>query len=398
MSRQERSDLQDGVGSYKLKNGERRYRVVMKVNGRTVSKGGFQTKGAARAWRDLRRADVVKGEWIDPKLGTEKFGTYARKWVDSAELRDTTRSMYRRMLDGRLACWADVPLSRITPSDVRAWVGDMRSETSRATGRPLSRATIVKNYTLLHKVLRVAVADGLIRGNPCNVTFKKEAPKEPYCPTPAEVLRVADAVPRRYRALVLVAGFGGLRWGEAIALTRRHIDLDSMSLDVRQTVAQTADGHLYLQEEGKTPAAHRTVYLPAVVCDALRLHLARYAEPGDDGLLFPAYQRASTESPYLRRENFRRKMWLPALKTAGLPRMRFHDLRHGAATLLAQSGVTTKELMDQIGHVSSAAAMRYQHATDDRRKAIPAKLDALIPTERAEATGTDNVVPIRPGL
>ncbi|BAN03358.1 tyrosine-type recombinase/integrase [Ilumatobacter coccineus] len=389
------SAVKNGIGSYTTKAGVRRYKVVMKVNGKTTTYGKFATKSEAERFRDLRRAEVVTGDWIDPKKGRTLFGEYASSWVESEDLERTTKAMYRRMLDGRLACWHDVPLGQINSADVRAWVGEMRNTPSKKTGKPLARATVVKTYTLLHKVMSVAVDDGLIRSNPCHVNFKKENPKRFYCPSPDDVLALADEVPHRYRALILIAGFGGLRWGECIGLTRRWVDLDASTVSVRQTVAETADGEMYLQERGKTDAAVRDVYVPAVVRQALALHLATYADPGPDGLLFPATQRSRTKTPYVRRENFRRQVWLKAQKSLDLPPIRFHDLRHAAATLLAQSGATTRELMEQIGHVNPDAAIRYQHATEDRRKAIPAKLDALIPTDSVQSTGTDNVIPLR---
>lgn len=78
----------------------------------------------------------------------------------------------------------------------------------------------------------------------------------------------------------------------------------------------------------------------------------------------------------------------------GHPEDALHDLRHAAATLAAQAGATTAELMAHIGHSTPRAARRYQHATDDRMKAMGTMLDRFIPSPAA-TTGTDNVVPIR---
>ena len=127
--------------------------------------------------------------------------------------------------------------------------------------------------------------------------------------------------------------------------------------------------------------------------DALTVHMTKHAELGPDGLVFtaprPIGPKTTTDrTRYLRRSNFRRRMWLPALKKAGVPTFRFHDLRHGAATLLAQHGATTAELMSQIGHSTPRAALRYQHAQPDRMKALASALDDLAP-------GGDNVVPTR---
>jgi integrase len=206
------------------------------------------------------------------------------------------------------------------------------------------------------------------------------------------VLAIANAMPDRYRALILLAGFGGLRWGEAIGLCRRHVDLAAGSVKVEQTVVEIL-GRTGLQPHPKTEAGNRDVYVPALVREALALHLARWSEPGPNGLVFGA-ARSKSGPAYVRRSNFYRRVWRPTVIALGLPDVRFHDLRHAAATLAAQGGYTTRELMDHIGHASAAASLRYQHAADDRMRSLPRSIDALI-GEPAAATGTDNVVPMR---
>ena len=121
----------------------------------------------------------------------------------------------------------------------------------------------------------------------------------------------------------------------------------------------------------KSEAGLRSVALPRFVVGALKEHLATWAEPGAAGLVFPA-----SEGGWMRRSNFRRRVWLPATKAVGVEGLRFHDLRHSAATLAA-AGATTKELMARIGHSTHEAAIRYQHVMDGRDAAIAEALDAL---------------------
>ena len=75
--------------------------------------------------------------------------------------------------------------------------------------------------------------------------------------------------------------------------------------------------------------------------------------------MFPAM-----EGGPMRRSNFRRRVWEPATAEVGVSGLRFHDLRHTAATLAAASGTSLKALMARIGHASAAAALRYQHVID----------------------------------
>jgi integrase len=249
-----------------------------------------------------------------------------------------------------------------------------------------------KAYRLLQTITKAAVEEGLLVASPCRVKFQKEPKPTLHCPTKDEVLAIANAVPDRYRALVLLAGFGGLRWGEAIGLCRRHVDLATGSVKVEQTVVEIL-GEVYLQPYLKTEAGERDVYVPALVREALALHLARWSQAGPSGLVFSA-TRSANGPAYVRRSNFYRRVWRPTVIKLGLPDVRFHDLRHAAATLAAQGGYTTRELMDHIGHASAAASLRYQHAADDRMRSLPRSIDALI-GEPVAATGTDNVIPIR---
>ena len=80
----------------------------------------------------------------------------------------------------------------------------------------------------------------------------------------------------------------------------------------------------------------------------------------------------------IRRSNFTRRVWLPATRAAGVEGLRFHDLRHTAATLAVAAGASTRELMVRMGHSSSAAALRYQHVMAGRDAAIAAALDELV--------------------
>ena len=95
----------------------------------------------------------------------------------------------------------------------------------------------------------------------------------------------------------------------------------------------------------------------------------------------------------IRRSNFTRRVWIPATRAAGVEGLRFHDLRHTAATLAVAAGASTRELMVRMGHSSSAAALRYQHVMVGRDAAIAAALDDLVQaaTARSEdsaATGS----------
>jgi integrase len=100
--------------------------------------------------------------------------------------------------------------------------------------------------------------------------------------------------------------------------------------------------------------------------------------PGPDGLLF-----CSTDGTYLYRTTLRRH-WVAARDKVGLEAFTIHDLRHTGHTLAAGTGATVKELMRRLGHSSAQAALRYQHATEDRDQGIARALSALIDQHKPE--------------
>jgi integrase len=204
-----------------------------------------------------------------------------------------------------------------------------------------------------------------------------------------QVAELADAVGPRYRALVLLAAFGGLRWGELGGLRRRRVDLLHRTVAVAEILTEV-NGRLDIGPP-KTEAGRRTVVLSAFLVDELATHLEQRGEPGPDGLVFPA-----PEGGPMRRSNFRRRTWEPATRAVGVPGLRFHDLRHSAGTLSAVAGATTKELMARMGHSSPRAALIYQHATAERDGAIADALDRLVAGTLAASSRPEPPLPLRP--
>jgi integrase len=179
----------------------------------------------------------------------------------------------------------------------------------------------------------------------------------------------ADRRTERYRTLVLVLAFGGLRFGEATALRRSDV-VDGAKLRVERSVRYVAGR--WLVGDPKTEAGRRTVTLPASVAEALAFHLERFVPDSPDALVF-----GTSSGGFLSAANwgqtFRR-----AVHAVDLPPVRPHELRHTGATLAAATGATTKELMRRLGHATPAAALIYQHASDERDGDIARALDAML--------------------
>jgi integrase len=236
--------------------------------------------------------------------------------------------------------------------------------------------TAAKAYRLLRAVMNTAADDGLIRRNPCRLkgAGQERSPERPVL-TLRQVLALAEAINARYRALVLLAVFGSLRWAELAALRRCDIDLEARTVRIFRQLAESPGGGFAFGPP-KSHAGQRTVVFPDLIVPDLAWHLARFTGADDDSLLFTS----PTGSP-LRNSNFRRRVWLPALVGAGLADLHFHDLRHAGNVLAAAAGANLRELMERMGHSTTRAAIVYLHSTDERQRKVA---DALGDLARAE--------------
>lgn len=331
----------------------------------------FVRKRDAELWLQEVELQIYRGEWKDPDTGNVLFGEYAKQWiVERPNLRPRTVTLYESMLRRHLLpTFGNVPVSEITYAKVREW---RRARLDAGLGA----VTVAKTYRLLQAIMNTAVEDELVRRNPCRIkgAGAERSPERPVASI-AEVYAIADRIVPRYRALVLLATFGSLRWGELIALRRSDIDLDGMTVNVDK--AFTEDRGTFILGPPKSEAGKRVVAIPEVIVPDLDSHLRWFSERGKNGRVFVG---AKGVTP--RRTNFQ-KYWRNAVKEARVdPVLHLHDLRHTGNTLAAQAGATVRELMHRAGHSTSPAALIYLHAVDERNRAIAAGLNELVKETR----------------
>jgi len=193
---------------------------------------------------------------------------------------------------------------------------------------------------------------------------------EPRPASPEQIATIVENMPEKYRALILLAAWCGLRWGEVSELRRNDLDLASMTVRVERAVVWRKGRPTV--GTPKSRAGVRTIALPPNLGPALRRHLAEHAMPGPDGLLFP--NAARTGHLHV---NTLSKTYHRARRVAGRPDLRFHDLRHSAATMAAQAGATLAELMTRMGHSTAKAALVYQHVAEGRDRIIAERMALL---------------------
>lgn len=303
---------------------------------------------------------------------------YAERWIVERNLATRTRELYSGLLRLHVApVLGGYKLADLTPGDVRRW-------RSSLLAGGVSLTTAAKAYRLLRAVLSTAVDDLVLVRNPCRIKGADQEPvrERPVASVP-QVFLLADTVPARFRTLILLAAFVGLRWGELIALRRRDLDLEAGTVAVWRSYGQPQKGPMTLGPP-KSRASFRTVAFPDVIALPIRHHLARFVASEPDALVF-----TGERGGVLRRGNFRPAVkWSESLAAAGLPDgFHFHDLRHTGNTLTARAGASTRELMARLGHDSLRAALIYQHATSERDQELAQAVSRRIAAEQGSRIG-----------
>jgi integrase len=170
--------------------------------------------------------------------------------------------------------------------------------------------------------------------------------------TAVEVERVADAIGPYFAPLIYSAAYLGARWGELAGLKRDRVNLLKRQVTITGTLEEVA-GRLRYSEETKTSASRRQISIPPFLCAILARHLETEGE----------FVFTSTQGALLRRSNFRRCHYKPALRAAGVDvETRFHDLRHTCAALTIEQGAHPMEVKARLGHASIKTTLdRYGH-------------------------------------
>ncbi len=325
----------------------------------------FRTKREAEQFLARQSADMQRGQFLDPRLARTRFEEWAEEWLrTTVHLKPKTQASYESILRRRiLPRFAGARIAAIEQVDVRRFVAEL----AQAGDEP---GTIRNTFNVLRLVFATAVGSGSIRTNPCQgVRMPKSRRQEMLFLDPEQLLALADAITPRYRALVLLAGYTGLRAGEIGALRVGRVDLLRGALEVRESLADVKGKLIF----GTTKThSNRTVRLPRFLCDALTDHLADYP-PVRDGLVFTS----PTGSP-LRHNLFYARHFKPAVARAGLPHaLRFHDLRHTCAAMLIAQGAHPKAMMERLGHSSIEVTLdRYGHLFPSLDAALTDGLEA----------------------
>lgn len=343
------------------------YRVRWWVGDKQRSKS-FKVYADARRWKAVLEGDLVNGSYIDPKNGQTTLATFAPEALAAltVEVRPSTaariESVYRVHIEPE---FGHVPLSAITGAGVAAWVVKMSAQRSPASVR--------KAAHVLSRLLDHAVSSGLLKANPAtSVRLPAEVHHEQRFLTQPQVWSLASSIAPRFRAMVLVAVFGGLRFGELGALQRQNVNEVQNTLRVSRTLVEVG-GHSTFGPP-KTRTSVRTVTLPRSIMAEVVRHMDLYTDPDPEALVFTGMKG----QPVLRTW-FYRHYYQPATVAAEVPGLRFHDLRHTFVALWVSLGRNPKEVSRAAGHSSVAFTLdRYGHLYETDHAGLADELDAML--------------------
>lgn len=327
----------------------------------------FDRKADARAFLATVEADLQRGTYLPPQAGAQLVRSFADEWLAGAmNLGQGGLDTYRRDLDRHiLPALGDLPLRRLTTATIDQY---LRAQLDRG----LAPSTVHRHYRTIRRMCQVAVDRQKIPRNPCDpITPPKVEHGEMRFLTVDQIEALATAISPRYRAWVLVAAYGGIRWSEGVGLRRADIAHDRIT--VTGQLIRRADGEWH-RDAPKTRAGRRTVTLPTSIADELAAHLDEYTGPDPGALVFANAGGRPMNGP-----SFRSNIWVRALDAAKIPPgVRVHDLRHTAVALAVAVGAHPKAIQARMGHASIQITLdRYGHLFPEMDGQIAADLDRL---------------------
>lgn len=356
-------------------------------------RGAVSIGAGKRKWvRGSTRGEVVRmlteikakrDQGLPVSDAREKLGPFLDQWLEHSvrpSVRPRTYDAYESHVRRHLKpVIGKISLADLSPMHVQHLLNDVH-----ATG--LSATTVHRIHATLRRALNQAVRWGLVTRNVAKLVDlpKLEQPEiEPLKPDEARAL--LDAVAEdRLEGLYSVSLAMGLRQGEALGLRWQDIDLERRQLRVRHQLQRHPRGNNVIQLDEnrglvptKTHRSRRALLIPETLVAKMKAHRARQARErllaGDKwheyDLVFTTGKGTPLDAP---RETRR---FQQILEEAGLPRRRFHDLRHSCGTILAAQGVPVSDIMAILGHAQLSTTMRYVHSIPETQRMAAKKMD-----------------------
>ncbi|GMA51830.1 site-specific integrase [Alicyclobacillus contaminans] len=350
-------------------------------NGKRIRKwfGGHKTKKDAEAFLAQKIAEIESGSYVStPK---QKFGEYMREWMQDkrSTLREDTFRSYSWLVNGHIIPkLGNVELAKLTPKHIQDCYRKMQQG-----DKALSNRSVQFAHAIIRQALDRAVKWGWLARNVADAVDPPRVERREYKIWTAEqalqFLESAKSEDSRYWIGFFLAIMTGMRQGEILALRWKDVDFTNQVAIVNGTL-KWIDGQPLIKEP-KTEKSRRAVALSTETVNALRKHKAKQtkerlkmgAEYQDHDLVI-----ARPNGYYMHPKTFD-DAWYRALKKSGLPRIRFHDLRHTHASLMLLQGVHPKIVSERLGHSTITITMdTYSHLVPGLQREVAQQFDDVL--------------------
>lgn len=370
----------NGEGSiYFLKAQKRWFGVISVGLGRRRTVSAVNRAEVVKKLRALQ-ADFSAGTLPEPNQVTVAawIDDWIRDFVDR-RLRSTTAMVYKLHLGYVKPHIGHLKLTALTPLHIQRLYSELQ-----CGEKALSAYTVARVHARLVTALNKALEMRLIRENPARAAKPPKSKRRPISPLSREqTIAFLEATKgHRLEALFTLALSTGMRQGELFALEWCDVDFENARVSVRGTLVEIK-GKFSIHEP-KTERSRRQIDIPVTAIEALRRHQKAAEKFGKAGYVF-----RDTDGGPLRKSNFLRRDFKPALRKAQLPEtIHFHDLRHTHATLLLESGINVKVTQERLGHARITTTLdTYSHVTPTMQKEAARAIDAIMkqPTPRGRS-------------
>lgn len=356
------------VTQRRRKDGTTRFGVRYWVRGESEPRWELQPPGTSKRAAE-KRLQELSGAAERGEIALQRgvvFEVYARRWLGeqkalaaAGSLKPSTYADYANSVERHLIPFFEgLRLDELTRADCRSFV------TAKVGEGKLKPKTINNALVPLRLLLKQAGEDGCTANAPENGIRRVKVVSKP-----AEWYEIDEAhllvsrTPKEWRAAIGLAAYAGLRQGEILALQWGDIDWANNRIAVRRNLQRAGKAKIAgvtdLFSSPKSDRGQRLVPLRPVLRAILEGHRTGWA-PNDGGLLFAAENGQPVDA-----NNFVNRVYLPAVKRAGLRKIRFHDLRHSFVTYCAAAGVPLAKVGDWVGHSDSRITEIYRHASAD---------------------------------
>lgn len=348
----------------------------------------FGRKTDAQQWLDTETAGHVTGTWTDPKLSGKTFGTLAERWfLTKATRAPKTVAGYRSLLDTVvLPWWRDVPLKDVGFDGLQQWVTALSvNGSTKKPGQGLSASRVIQAHQVVSQVLRYAVRAKHLPANPADgIELPRKPETEQRYLNHDQLHRLAVAS-GRFRTLVLVLGYTGLRIGEAAALQVGDVDLAARRIRVKRSVTHVTGQGLVVGPTKNHSA--RSVPLPKFLVPLLTTEIAK---KGAGELVFPGRRGGWLTVGELR--------WVfdKATEAVGVEGLTPHELRHTCASLAITAGANVKVLQLLLGHKTATLTLdRYGHLFPDDLDRIADAFDVAAASTAYDLRTNVSIAPVK---